>query len=89
MSEIAPETFDRITMFGATWCSDCNRAKVVLDTSGVGWDFIDVDAIEGAAPRAEAISGRKSIPVIVFPDGTHQVEPSNVELGLKIESLRA
>lgn len=93
MTDTAPapaaETFDKITMFGAAWCGDCRRAKAVLDTSGVEYDYIDVDAIEDAAPRAEAISGRKNIPVIVFPDGTHQVEPSNTELGLKIESLRA
>lgn len=80
-------TAPEITMYGADWCSDCRRAKTVLDASGVAYDYIDVDAIEDAAQAALAISGRTSIPVIVFPDGTHQVEPSNLDLEAKLRSL--
>ena len=76
-----------ITMYGADWCSDCRRAKTVLDASGVAYDYIDVDAVLEAAEAALAISGRTSIPVIVFPDGTHQVEPSNADLEAKLRSL--
>ena len=76
-----------ITMYGADWCGDCRRAKAVLDARGVAYEYIDVDAIEDAAQAALAISGRTNIPVIVFPDGSHQVEPSNAALEAKLATL--
>jgi hypothetical protein len=39
------------------------------------------------ADEAEEISGRTNIPVVVFPDGTHQVEPRNEETAAKLEEL--
>jgi mycoredoxin len=78
-----------ITMYGADWCIDCRRAKGVLDANGVDYTYIDVDAVIEAADAAFAISGRTNIPVIVFPDGTHQVEPSNADLEAKLRGVLA
>jgi len=72
-------------MYGADWCSDCRRSKKLLDASGVDYQYVDLVARPEAAEAAEAISGRKNIPVIVFPDGTHLVEPSDAELAAKLE----
>jgi mycoredoxin len=80
---------DTITMYGADWCGDCRRSKKLLDGMGVEYEYIDVDAIEHAADEARAISGRTNIPVVVFPDGTHFTEPSDVELRAKVEALSA
>ncbi|AYG03601.1 glutaredoxin family protein [Gryllotalpicola protaetiae] len=79
-----PETFDKITMFGASWCGDCRRSKALLDRLDVDYDYVDVEADLDGAARAEAISGRKSIPVIVFPDESHFVEPTDAELEAKL-----
>jgi glutaredoxin-like protein len=69
-----------LTVYGANWCSDCRRAKNVLNAAGVAYTYIEVDKDEAAAARAIEISGAKSIPVIVFPDGSYLIEPSNEEL---------
>ena len=81
------ERFERVTVFGADWCPDCRRAKAVLNTAGVPFDEFDLAADPAATARAEAISGQRHIPVVVFPDGTFYVEPTNVELGLKLAAL--
>ncbi|WP_286277178.1 glutaredoxin family protein [Naasia aerilata] len=73
-----------IVMFGADWCGDCRRSKALLDAEGIEYDYVDTEAVEDAADRARAISGRTNIPVIVFPDGSHLVEPSNAELRAKL-----
>jgi mycoredoxin len=78
-----------ITMYGADWCSDCRRAKSVLDSHGVSYEYVDVEAVAEGADAALAISGRTSIPVIVFPDGSHQVEPSNAELEARLREVGA
>lgn len=73
-----------LTVYGATWCGDCRRSKALLEAEGVDHRWIDVERTEGAAEEALAISGRTSIPVIVFPDGSHLVEPSDEALRAKL-----
>ena len=71
-------------MYGADWCSDCRRSKALLDREGVDYDYVDVEQSAEAADAAKAISGRTNIPVIAFPDGSFQVEPSDAELLAKL-----
>jgi mycoredoxin len=71
---------DQIVIYGADWCVDCRRAKNVLAALGVEFGYLEVDKDEAAAARAVEISGAKSIPVIVFPDGSYLIEPSNEAL---------
>ncbi len=80
---------DKIIVYGADWCLDCRNAKLVLDAEGADYAYIDLVADEAAAATAEAISGQKHIPVIVFPDGVFYVEPTKKELALKIRALAA
>ena len=74
-------------IFGADWCGDCRRAKRVFDAAGAGYRFIDLVADPEAADVARDISGRTNIPVILYRDGSHQVEPSNADMQQKIDEL--
>jgi glutaredoxin-like protein len=78
---------DRITMYGADWCSDCRRTKTQLDGLAVAYDYIDVESDAAKADEAQRISGRMNIPVVVYPDGSHQVEPTNPEVAAKLREL--
>lgn len=80
---------NRITMYGAQWCGDCRRSKSLLDTLGVDYDYVDLEATPEAAEKAQELAGRKNIPVIAFPDGAVQVEPSDPELHAKLTELGA
>ena len=75
-----------VTMYGADWCKDCRRAEAFMNEHGIEFNYIDLIAQPDMADVAEEISGRKNIPVVVFPDDSHLVEPSNDELAA---SLRA
>lgn len=76
-----------LTMYGAAWCSDCRRSKKLLDASGILYEYVDLEARPEAAHIARGISGRTSIPVIVFPDGSHVVEPTDDELRGRLTTL--
>jgi mycoredoxin len=79
-----------ITFYGAAWCGDCRRSKRVLDELAVAYKYIDVEKDPAAAARVVEINGgMQSIPVIVFPDGTHLTEPSDPDLRAKLASLPA
>ena len=77
-----------ITMYGADWCGDCRRSKRLLEELDVQITHIDVEAIPEAADKVIEINGgAKSIPVIVFMDGTHLTEPSDIDLKAKLQAL--
>ena len=75
-------------MYGAEWCGDCRRSKKFLDGNHVAYEYINVDEDAAAADKVVEINGgMKSIPVIVFEDGTHLTEPSDHDLKAKLEAL--
>lgn len=76
-----------VTVYGADWCRDCIRSKALLERLEVDFRYIDLVEHEDEAEAARAMSGRTNIPVVVFPDGTHQVEPSDRDLEGKLREL--
>ena len=78
----------KVTMYGAEWCGDCRRSKAFLDSNEVDYTYIDVETDESASEKVIEINGgQRSIPVIIFEDGTHLTEPSDIDLKAKLESL--
>lgn len=78
-----------ITMYGADWCGDCRRAKAWFDEHEINFTYVDLienpDEVERVLERN---NGVQKIPVIVFEDDSHLVEPTNDELEAKMNSLR-
>jgi glutaredoxin-like protein len=78
-----------ITIYSADWCGDCVRSKRLLDSLEVSYELIDVESVPGASEKVIEINGgKRSIPVILFPDGTHLTEPSDIDLKAKLEALK-
>ena len=69
-----------IKVYGADWCGDCRRAKRMLDRTGTAYEYIDIEEDAEAKEEAIRLSGRRRIPVILFPDGDILVEPNDPEL---------
>ena len=79
----------QITMYSADWCGDCRRSKRLMDELNVEYTIIDVEADQSAADKVREINGgAQSIPVIVFADGTHLTEPSDIALKAKLVALK-
>ena len=76
-----------IDFYGAEWCGDCRRSKRLLDSINVDYVYHDVSVDDVAKDKAIEISGKQSIPVITFADGTYFVEPSDPDLKAKLEEL--
>jgi mycoredoxin len=77
---VSSETQAAVTYYGADWCTDCRRSKALLDGKGVEYVANNVEDSAEVAAEAEALAGRKNIPVIVFADGAVLVEPSDADL---------
>ncbi|MDO9381096.1 MAG: glutaredoxin domain-containing protein [Nocardioidaceae bacterium] len=74
-----------VTIYGADWCPDHRRSLALLQTRGVDHVHVDTDTEDGAR-RAREISGVGTIPVVVLPDGSHLVEPSDEQLSARLDS---
>jgi thioredoxin reductase (NADPH) len=75
----------KIKVFGASWCSDCKRAKQFLGDQRIAFEWHDIEQEpQGLDIVHERNNGNNVIPTIVFPDGTSLSEPSNEELADKI-----
>ncbi len=69
-----------VIVYGADWCGDCRRSEALLKALKVDYEKKDVEQSAEFTEEARSISGRTNIPVIVFADGKHLVEPSDPEL---------
>jgi mycoredoxin len=78
---------DQILMYGADWCGDCRRAQRLLDGRGVAYRYVDVENDVDARETARRLGQSTKIPVIVMPDGSVLVEPTDPELVAKLDEL--
>lgn len=75
-----------IRFYATKWCGDCHLAKYVLEDKGIAFDEVDIDQDDDAATFVRSVNrGMRSVPTIVFPDGSILTEPSVVELTGKLE----
>lgn len=75
-----------IRFYATQWCGDCHMARYVLEGKGVSFHEIDIDRDEEAAEFVKGVNrGFRSVPTIVFPDGSTLTEPSARELTAKLE----
>lgn len=77
----------KITMYTTAWCPDCWRAKQVLKLMQAPYEEVDITADEEAAELVMQLNnGYRSVPTLVFPDGSVLREPGAVELTRKLQS---
>jgi mycoredoxin len=69
-----------VIMYGAAWCGDCTTAKRFMETHGYAYEYIDIDTTPGMAEKLRAMTGKTSVPTILFPDGRILVDPPLTDL---------
>src|SRR6201989_1926608 len=74
-----------MTVYGAPWCPHCKRVKKFLAAPRVRYAFVDIDTDPQAIGRLKELQdGGQIIPTVVYPDGTHEVNPSDEALARRI-----
>jgi thioredoxin reductase (NADPH) len=74
-----------MTVYGASWCPHCKRVKKFLAAHRVRYTSIDIDADPTAIDRLKEMQdGGQIIPMVVYPDGTHEVNPSDEALARRL-----
>ena len=74
----------KIKMYVTTWCGECRMAKRWFDAHGITYESINIEEDDRAAEYVKRVNrGYRSVPTIVFPDGSILVEPTPRELASK------
>ena len=74
-----------ITIFGTWWCGDCSLARRFFDKNLIPYKWVDIDCDEiGEEFVFTTNNGMRSVPTIVFLDGSILVEPTEAQLKSKL-----
>jgi glutaredoxin 3 len=57
-----------VVMYTTGWCPYCARARKLLQTKGVGFEEIDVEAQPEKRAEMQTRSGRRTVPQIFIGD---------------------
>jgi glutaredoxin-like protein len=74
-----------ITIYGCGWCGDCAWVRQYFDKNHIPYNWVDIENDESGEEFVLATNnGLRSVPTIVFNDGSILVEPSIGELQTKL-----
>ena len=67
----------QLTMYSTQWCGYCQRLKAQLGREGITITEIDIEHDAEAAALVEKINGgSRTVPTVVYEDGTAVTNPS-------------
>jgi thioredoxin reductase (NADPH) len=77
--------FDGIRVAGAQWSPQCYLVKEFLSRNHVPYQWIDIDRDASMRELVVSLSGGVTrLPLVLFPDGSHLIAPTNIELAGKV-----
>ncbi|HEY2221635.1 mycoredoxin [Actinomycetospora sp.] len=80
----------QMTMYTTSWCGFCRRLKTQLDREGIGYEEIDIERTPGAADIVmEVNGGDRTVPTVVYPDGTAATNPGFAEVKTALAKAEA
>ncbi len=70
-----------MTMYTTSWCGFCRRLKSQLDREGIGYVEVDIEREPDAAEIVIKVNGgNRTVPTVVYPDGSAATNPSFAEV---------
>ena len=70
-----------LTMYTTSWCGYCSRLKHLLQREGIEYAEVNIEQEPGAAELVMRVNGgNRTVPTLVFPDGTALTNPSVAEV---------
>ena len=75
-----------VTMYTTTWCGYCFRLKKLMQREGIPFAEVDIEADQSAAEIVmSANGGNRTVPTMVFADGTALTNPSLEQVKTQLE----
>lgn len=85
MNDLYTTTPTKIVMYTTEYCPDCIRAKKFFATNKIPYLSVGLEGNKEATEFVMKINhGCRSVPTIIFPDGSVLVEPNREQLQAKL-----
>ncbi|MCC5651648.1 FAD-dependent oxidoreductase [Nostoc sp. XA013] len=78
--------FEGIRVIGNRWSPFSHQVKDFLARNQIPYKWLDIELEPDAAKLVEyaEADGRQQLPLVLFPDGSRLIQPSNLEIAAKI-----
>lgn len=88
MTDLYTTNPSQIVMYTTEYCPDCHRAKAFFETNNIEYLRVGLEGNEEATEFVMNVNnGNRSVPTIIFPNGSVLVEPSWGKLRETIENI--
>ena len=75
----------KIILYATNWCYQSRNTRAFLDQHQVDYEYIDIDKDKAGEDFViKTNKSNRSVPTLLFPDGTTLTEPSQNELLKKL-----
>ncbi|GAA2108114.1 mycoredoxin [Microlunatus panaciterrae] len=79
---------NKFTIYTTQWCGYCRRLKSQLGREGIAFSEVDIEREPEAAEVVMKInSGNRTVPTVVFSDGSAMTNPSVHQVSSKLDTL--
>ena len=80
---------EKIILYATKWCWSSRRAKEIIEREGFECRWVDIDEDNQGREFVEKTNnGNRSVPTIVFPDGSVLTEPLENELLKQLQKIK-
>lgn len=84
MNNLYTTTPTQIVMYTTEYCPDCVRARKFFEANNIPYLRVGLEGNQDAAEFVMKVNrGNRSVPTIIFPDGSILVEPNREQLQAK------
>lgn len=74
-------TTDDLVVYATTWCPYCQQLIAGLRATKIPFQVVDVDEDEAGAEFVRAANnGNRTVPTVLFPDGSVRTNPTVTEV---------
>jgi mycoredoxin len=77
-----------VTMYTTSWCGYCMRLKKLMQREGIDYAEVNIETDERAADVVmQANGGNRTVPTLVFADGSALTNPSIEQVKSQLAGL--
>ncbi|MEC4811672.1 MAG: FAD-dependent oxidoreductase [Scytonema sp. PMC 1069.18] len=77
-------SFEGVRVIGDRWSPKTHQVKDFLARNHIPYQWLDIESEEGRKLTADVNLSELKLPLLLFPDGTHLLQPTNIQIAEKI-----
>lgn len=82
------DTTGSVVMYSTDWCGYCRRLKSQMERAGVAYSEVNIEHDPAAAALVEKVNGgNRTVPTVVFPDGSAMTNPTLRDVQAKLAGV--